>query len=230
MNPKTKTMYKTILFAFAMLSGVMCHAQSCFGVDIVDPFFVITSGGTYGEGGGEYVVCTSDPVTIINPDSVWADYGTDITIVNPDLSFIFSNGDVTVSGEPELGNYFIGWLLAPENYTEGIWVGSSVEYCPDGLDMLYMNEPSANPCLSVGIATRGLGRGPVVGPNPVVDRLRIVGGDVILGSVLTDTQGREVLRAGANTKELDVSTLAPGQYILSVRTPEGRLAHTVVKE
>lgn len=221
-------MCRKILFAFAILVAVTCPAQTCSDIPVIATTY-ITEGGTYDEVGGNYLVCTSEQATFINPDSVWGDYGTNITIIDPVLSYVFSNGHVEVIGEHEHFVYAV--VIAEENILLGDDLGSAaIDLCPDGLTMYSIDLPPGDICSGVtGVRDRSKGA-MVVGPNPVRDRLQIIGGGAILGGRITDLQGREVLRAAANTKELDVSALAPGQYVLSVRTPDGTFARAVVKE
>ncbi|MCZ6595954.1 MAG: T9SS type A sorting domain-containing protein [Bacteroidetes bacterium] len=69
-------------------------------------------------------------------------------------------------------------------------------------------------------------------PNPAADILNIdLQNDAIVKEIrVYDALGRLVISVGADTSQLDVSTLSPGLYLVQVKTNQGVLIQKMIKE
>ena len=71
-------------------------------------------------------------------------------------------------------------------------------------------------------------------PNPVQDRLQLLFGQTLPKAevVLQNNLGQEVMRqtVGGTEAELDTSSLAPGMYLLQLRSEGRQAVKTLVKE
>jgi len=69
-------------------------------------------------------------------------------------------------------------------------------------------------------------------PNPVTDVLNIVDNETIIGVVIYNVLGQQVLRqhANANSLQLDLSALAKGGYIMHVNTNTGNKTVKLIKK
>jgi hypothetical protein len=64
-------------------------------------------------------------------------------------------------------------------------------------------------------------------PNPASDYISVLSGETITGIVLTDISGRMVLKRTGSIDRIDVSSFAPGLYVLTVNT--GKAASYIQK-
>jgi trimeric autotransporter adhesin len=89
-----------------------------------------------------------------------------------------------------------------------------------------------SPMVSVRNTTKGQGEVAVY-PNPVADQVnvRLTSGDADATVVVTDLMGRTVLSGKlATDATFDVSSLKPGNYILTVISAAGKTNHKIVKQ
>ena len=139
---------------------------------------------------------------------------------------------------PQMGQYTYQWYLdgAPyENNTSTPWILYK-EDMPDGEYTVEVTNPE--PCAALSepfvwntTGTADVGRSNLrVYPNPTGNSVKIEGPEAgdIAEITIRDIRGGEVLRQAGYPGSVDLSSLAPGAYLMEVRTIDNRILQSKV--
>jgi Leucine-rich repeat (LRR) protein len=93
-----------------------------------------------------------------------------------------------------------------------------------------ISDAFSNDCFESSLAVETLDKESYsIYPNPFSEILTIKSNDVIEVIVITNLQGKEILRTNGQTKELDLSHLSSGMYLLQMFSGEGVTVEKIIK-